>query len=164
MKQILLNTFAIFLMISLAFCLSSCDDDFEDPNLDFSNTTPAYVELADDALSADVDTTLSNGMIVNAETGNPVENEVVSTSVQLREARDNDVTVDYSVSGDITETASVVIPVGELSAEISVDVPFTASLNGSASLQLDGVSDGLTLGRVNVDVDVVSTSITWSAN
>jgi len=163
MNNIIENKIAVIILMSLLTVLVSCDDDFDDPNLDFSNSTPAYVELATDSLFAMVDTTLENGMVIDTLTGNPVENTTVSTSVRLRETRDNEVTVDYSVSGDISETSSVVIPVGDLSAAISVEVPFTSSLNGSATLQLDGASDGLTVGRANVDVDQVSTIITWSA-
>lgn len=164
MKNIIhfLSTVVIGALILLTF--TQCSDDFEDPNLDFSNTTPQYVDLASAELSASIDTTIEGGEVINADTGGPVENQVVSTSVRLRETRDNDVTVNYSVSGDISESASVVISVGELSANISVTIPFEESLNGSATLSLDNVDDGLTIGRANVDVDETSAAISWSSN
>jgi len=164
MKNIVnyLSTIAIGAFILLGF--TQCSDDFEDPNLDFSNTTPQYVDLATDVLSASIDTTVEDGEVIDANTGGPVENQVVSTSVRLRETRDNEVTVSYSVSGDISESADVMIPVGELSASISITIPFEESLNGSATLSFDSVDDGLTIGRANVEVDVTSAAINWSAN
>lgn len=164
MKNSINFLYTIAVSAFIVFSFTQCSDDFEDPNLDFSNATPQYVELADGQLSAEVDTTLEDGNIIDSLTGNPVINQMVSTSVELRVARDNDVTVNYSVSGDISESGSAVIEVGELSAEISVVIPFEQSLNGEALLTLDDASDGLSIGRANVDLDVTSAAISWSAN
>ena len=82
MKKILLYTL-------IASVIISCDD-FEDENLDFSNSLPQYVEIT----SSDFEGS---------------EGDEVTVTVSLGEALPDDVTVGYSVTGDITQSGSIVI-------------------------------------------------------
>ena len=127
MKKILLYTL-------IASVIISCDD-FEDENLDFSNSLPQYVEIT----SSDFEGS---------------EGDEVTVTVSLGEALPDDVTVGYSVTGDITQSGSIVIPANSQSASATITIADNETLEatgGSATFALTSVDNGLDLGRGGPD-------------
>ncbi len=144
MKNIIYKLLSISFSITL---LVGCGE-FEDEKLDFSNSMPQYVEL-------------SSGSDITS-----MEGETVSVTVQIREAQATDITVSYSLTGDITSTGTVVIPKRTVSAAISVAIPNNTTLGtgGDAVLTLTGVDNDLTVGRGGPEAgfSAVSRKITWT--
>ena len=134
--------FLYFFLLSTVFWISC--EDFEDPNLDFSNSQPQYVEL-------------SSGSTIQTNAG-----EQVSIRVRVRENMNTDVNIDYSVSGDISTSGSVTISEGDLSTDILVTIPADIA-TGTASVELTGVDNGLQLGRggPSSGLSAISRMIAW---
>lgn len=123
--------------------MSSCED-FKDDNLDFSNSFAQYVEF-------------SSGSAVAGEAGAQAE-----ITVRMRETLNVPVTVDYDISGDISNSGSVMIEKGALSASIAVTIPMSPA-SGTAQIKLTGVDNGLSLGRGGPDAGLspVSRDLGW---
>lgn len=143
MKNIIYKWLSISFSITL---LVGCGE-FEDEKLDFSNSMPQYVELSS---GADIES---------------MEGETVSAIVRIREAPVSDVTVSYTLSGDITSSGTVVIPKRETSASISVAIPNDTDLGdgGEAVLTITGVDNDLSVGRGGPEAGFseVSRKIVW---
>ncbi|MEM6830240.1 MAG: hypothetical protein AAF551_06965 [Bacteroidota bacterium] len=132
MKNIHNRLLIVFLVLFVG--VYSCDD-FDDPNLDFSNSLPQYVEFR-------VDNTSQRQLI-------GIEGGEVATVVRMREVQDSDITISYAVTGDFATTGSVVIPQGSLTASLSVTIPEDniVGTGGTATLALTEVDNGLDIGR-----------------
>jgi hypothetical protein len=132
------------LVIMLITLVGVSCEEFEDPNLDFSNNQPQYVEL-------------SSGSAIQASAG-----EAISITVRVRENINTDVNVDYEITGDISSNGTVTISEGNLTSAISVSVPMDIS-TGSAEVKLTGVDNGLQLGRggASTGLSAISRQIVW---
>ena len=128
--------FALLLMVGC--------EEFEDPNLDFSSSLPQYVEF-------------SSGSTIESAPGAMEE-----VTVRMREARAENVTINYELTGDLSETGSVVIDATNLSNSITVNIPAEVA-TGSATIRITGVDGGLSIGRGGADAGLspVSRNITW---
>jgi len=135
-----------YLYIFVLAVLFACED-FEDPNLDFSNSLPQYVELS------------------SGDTIKTIEGSTVDITVRMREVRPNDVTVNYEVSGDFTTSGSIVIPKTKLNASASISVPNNSEVDnaGNAILTLTSVDNGLSIGRGGPEAGFsnISRVISW---
>ena len=144
-----MKLFKYILLLALSSGLlyfSSCEDDFEDENYDFSNSLPSYVELTS---GADIAT---------------VPGDTVSVTVRLREARDADVNVNYEITGDFTDNGTATVAQGNLNTAIPVIIPMMPD-TGMATLTLTGVDNGLTIGRGDPaqGLSATSVNILWEA-
>lgn len=138
-----MKLFKYILLLALSSGLlffTSCEDDFEDENYDFSNSLPSYVEL-------------TSGADIEAAPG-----DTVAVTVRLREARDANVNVNYEITGDITENGMATIAQGTLNASIPVIIPMMPD-TGMATLTLTGVDNGLTIGRGDPSLGLSDTSV-----
>lgn len=141
------NIYHKLLVISIVlFAVAGCED-FEDPNIDFSNSLPQYVEFSS---GADIE---------------GVEGDTVSATVRMREAQDQDITVSYEVSGDLSVTGTVVIAQGNLSGTFGVVIPENNTLGtgGSALLSISAVDNGLDIGRGGPEAgfSTIERTINW---
>jgi len=128
--------FALFLTVGMTAC-----NDYEDENYDFSNPIAAYVELS----------TASIGTAPGAE---------VEVNVRLRTAiNDAVVNVGYDVSGDVTQSGSVAIEAGDLSAAFTLTIPTTPE-TGAATIKITSVDNGLTIGRA-AGGDNIEAAVSW---
>ncbi len=133
----------MLLLVAVAMSFSACED-FEDDNLDFSNSLAQYVEL-------------TSGSAIETEAG-----AVVDVTVRMREAINVPVTIGYDVSGDFSSTGTVIIDGGALSATISLTVPVDPT-TGVAKVQLTSVDNNLALGRGGPDagLSAVARDLSW---
>lgn len=137
MKNISFKYMLLGFLLSMG--LVACND-FEDENYDFSNTAAPYVEIAGDVAG--------------------LPGEDVAVNFRLRVAmHTTTVNVDYEITGDITQSGTVAIEAGDLSAAVPVTLPTTPE-TGTATVKITGVDNGLTIGRASSD-DNVETSISW---
>lgn len=133
-------TFVLFLSLGLTAC-----NDFEDENYDFSNSSPAYVEL-------------SSGAPVDAIAG-----EEVPVTARVRVALQSVVTVNYEVSGDLTATGTIEIPAGMTSGSSVITLP-TDPDTGFAVVKITAVDNGLTLGRGTAEdaLSALEFAVNWT--
>lgn len=119
--------------------LASCEE-FEDENYDFSNTLPQYVEL-------------TSGAAIEALPG-----DTVSVSARIRVAQGQDITVDYSLGGDLSGSGTITIPASELNGSVDVILPSTPDM-GTGTLTLTSASNGYSVGRGDEALGLSSTSV-----
>jgi hypothetical protein len=153
----------------LASALVACSE-YEEDAFSFDDSLPQYVDFASGSASSSIDTTLINGEVVaiGSDTISISEvNESVVLSTRIRVARTVDTNVDVNVTGDIEASETLTIPAGELSTSLTVAVPFSEILNGSATATITSVDGGLTIGRTVPDgatpVDNIVVTINWEA-
>ncbi len=128
----------ILILVALAALSMACDPEpFEDPNLDFSNTYPAYVRFVDDdPLAAKI--TETDGATVT-----------VDIEIPVQVYPDTEVT--YEVTGAFTASGTGTVEAGLVEGTISFNVPASAlavgdSL-GEATITLVSATNGVVIGR-----------------
>ena len=128
---------------------TACDDPI-DPDPDFSDSYPAYVELTAPTYDASVDSAATEATLM--------------AQVRIRVALGSTTTVDYEYSGDVNGTGTAEIAAGDLTGPLTIDVSGDAVDGGSTTVTLTGANNGLVVGRENVSNDLSPTSavITWS--
>lgn len=124
--------------LALIGLLAACDPGpFEDPNLDFSNTYPAFVRFADeDTLTARI---------------TEAEGTTLSIPIELPAQVYPDTEVQFEVSGDWTANGTATVPAGLTDADISLAVPASALAPGDSlgfsTITLTGASNDVVIGR-----------------
>jgi hypothetical protein len=141
MKKIALKYSGIVILFILG--ATACND-FEDNNFDFSDPLPQYVELAD--------------AIIDATAG-----EAATVEVRVRVALQSKVTVNYEISGDISESGTVEIAPGAVSGTKDISIPASPE-SGLAMLKITSVDNGLSIGRGDPadDLSNVALTINWT--
>lgn len=127
------------LLTVAAIVLCSCED-YEDERLDFSNSLPQFVQI-------------SSGSTINANPG-----DTVAIEIEVRENLYTDITVDYEITGDITQNGTAIIPDSSLDTSIDIILPLDS---GMATMNLTGVDNGLLIGRPNTSASATSRTIVW---
>ena len=132
----------------MACFMWACEADPDEGLPSFDNSLPLYVQLGS-----------TND--IEAEEG-----DEVAITVEVPEVIYSDVTVQWEVTGDISNTGSVTIAEGDLSNDVIVIIPDDAQATGggTATFSLTSVDNGLTLGRQNATSSVISTIIEWTDN
>ena len=139
-----MKTSKIILGLVLAALVMFGCAEFEDPNLDFSNNSPAYVEL-------------SSGSDLEGAAGADVE-----VRVRMRESISADVNVSYEVSGDVSTSGTVTLAKGNIANAIILSIPADV-MTGTATVRLTSVDNGLSLGRGGPDAGFspLSRNVVW---
>ena len=120
-----------------------CCEEYEDDRLDFSNSLPQFVQLADD------DT-------ISASLG-----DTVAIEIELRERVYSDTNVAYEITGGISQSGTATIPSGGLGTLVILILP--SGTPGEATVRLTSVDNGLSVGRPNVSSSLSAASrvIAW---
>lgn len=132
----------ILFSMAVVIFMQSCEKKGPGDNYDFSNSLPAYVEIS-------TKTALS-----------VVQGNNATIAVRLKTAVQEDVIVNYSVSGAFSVTGSVTIPKNTLTANAVVAVPAgvvpASSATATAVFKITGATKGgnpLTIGALGVNSD-----------
>lgn len=146
MKNINL-TICAFILLSF----SSCTKDYVGDTYDFSNSLPAYVEIATKTAK-----TLKQGT-------------ALSVSVQMRTALTDDVTVTYQITGTTaTIQGTIVIPRNTVKATASVTLPTGIVVAPATSVSaqfkivsaIRGTTENLRIGFNGAATEVIPLTIT----
>ena len=145
----------IICLILLATTMVACDQGpFEDPNLDFSNTYPAYARFVDDdPLTATITET---------------EGTSLTVAIEIPPVVYPDTEVSYEVTGDWTASGTGTVPAGLVEGEIVLNIPANALAAGdslgSATITLVSATNDVVIGRgenaLGDELDAISLPIT----
>lgn len=149
----------LILLAAVLLALTACEQGpFEDPNLQFENTYPAFVRFDDDAA---VETSITDS------TGNSV-----TLGLELPAQVYPDTEVTYEVTGAFTANGKAVIDAGVIEGEIVLDIPQSATLDGdtlgTATITLISANNEVVIGRgtnaLGDEIDPVSREIIIAKN
>ena len=142
------NRIQYILLALLASIAWSCEAEGDEGLPSFANSLPLYVQLDGSAT-------------ISAEEG-----EEVTITVELPEVVYADVAVQYEVVGDIASSGTVIIPTGDLTADVFILIPDDSQMTdgGTATFSLTAVDNGLSLGRQNATNSIISTTLEWEDN
>lgn len=143
-----INIVVLFLTVT-GLLFVSCDDPI-DPDPDFSDNYPAYVELTQPSYDVAVDSAATD-LTLMAE-------------VRIRTALGSTTTVNYEYAGDVNGNGTAEISSGDLTGPLTIDVSGSAVDSGSTTITLISVDNGLSVGRQNMSNDLSPTSavVNWS--
>ena len=133
-----MNRTIALLIAGLAVLSVACDQEpFEDPNLDFSDTYPAYVRFVDDdPLAATITET---------------EGTTITVDIEIPALVYPDTEVSYEVTGAYTASGTGTVPAGLVEGEIFLNIPSSALAAGDslgeATLTLTSATNGVVIGR-----------------
>ena len=86
----------------------------------------------------------------------------ITVEARVRTALQSIVTVNYDITGDLTESGTIEIPAGTTSGSTSITLPGDPD-TGSATLTITAVDNGLSIGRGDAALGLSATEmqITW---
>ncbi len=128
----------IIVVLASIVALTACEQGpFEDPNLNFEDTYPAFVRFDDE------DPIVTS---ITDSTGNSV-----TIPLELPAQVYPDTEVSYEVTGAFSATGTAIIEAGLVDGDIELEIPQTATLQGDslgiATITLTGATNNVVLGR-----------------
>lgn len=128
---------------------TACDDPI-DPDPDFSDSYPAYVELTAPEYEVAVDSAATEVTLM--------------AEVRIRVALGSTTSVNYEYAGDVNGTGTAEIAAGQLTGPLSIDVSGASVDGGSTTVTINSADNGLSIGRQSMSNALSPTSavISWS--
>jgi hypothetical protein len=136
--MILMKKHILWALALLFLALTACEPaPFVDPNVDQSNTYPAFVRF-DDEDPVSVALTDTSGA-------------TVSFTVEIPSLVYPDTEVQWEVTGAFATSGTVIVPAGMVEGDFMVEVPSTAlaagETEGTATIALVSANNGVVIGR-----------------
>lgn len=121
----------IYMFSCLSLIIGGCSD-FEDDRLKFEDSSPLYVKFTD----------------VKSKTIK--ERDTLTVKVETPQVSyAGPITIEYSITGDLTQNGTVVIPAGERTASFEIIAPDNAVIDvlKNSTVTITAVDNGITVGR-----------------
>jgi hypothetical protein len=140
----------IFLFLTLALSMVACKKSYTGDTYNFENTLPPYVELEGEK---------------NVEVS---EGNMLTVTVVMRVAQQQDVQVNYAVTGTLNKQGTITIKRNTLKASANVAIPAgtlpATATSGKANLQITGATTtasntALTIGRFGSENEKLDVTI-----
>ncbi|MFY0252546.1 hypothetical protein ACDQ55_01195 [Chitinophaga sp. 30R24] len=150
MKKLLITKYSCLVaMAAIAIGFASCKKSYSSgDDYNFSNTVSSYVEL-------------SSKKDVNVKQG-----ASFSVGVQVRTAKQQDITITYELGGGLSNTGSIVLPRNLLTTTTTVSIPANSVPAGvdtlKATLKLSSVGPNkynLVIGQISPASEVIKVNI-----